>query len=145
MKKALLLSALLAVTWVVAMTGWSAAAHITGAPGPARAANLMFDTGSAALEAMELPRPLSRSRRAAMRQLRLSQRIVLSALAPAERAGAAIAGRLSRHDRPVTGPRNVAAPGAPPNPDVRLPVVIRSGEEPIRIIIRSAEPRKPSH
>ncbi len=141
MKKALLLSALLAVVWVMAMTGWSAAAHITGAPGPAQAANLMFDTGSAALEAVDLPRPLSRSRRAAMRQLSTSRRVVLSALRMPERAGAAIADRWSEHHRSGSGHMEVVAP----NVHVHRPVVIRREQEPIRIIVRSAESSKSSH
>ncbi len=141
MKKVLLLSALLAVAWGAAMTGWSVAAHLTGAPGPARAANLMFDTGAAALEAVELPRPLSRSRRAAMRQLRLSHRVVLSVLSGPERAGAALAARLSEGHRTRIERVEIVAPNA----EVHRPVVIRRGEEPIRIIVRPTESAKSSH
>jgi hypothetical protein len=141
-KKALLLSALLAVIWVVAMTGWSVAAHVTGAPGPAQVANVMFDAGSAALEAVEPPRSLSGPRRAAMRQLRTSRRIVLSILSGPERAGAAIAARWSERHTPPIGQMEVLAP----SPGIRLPVVvIRREEEPIRIIVRTAEASQPSH
>ncbi len=74
MKKVLWLSTLLAVVWGLAMTGWSVAAHLTGAPGPAHAANAMFDVSEAAL----------------------SRRIVASVLRGPERVGAAISDHWSK-------------------------------------------------
>ena len=150
MKKALLLSTLLAAIWVVAMTGWSAAAHITGAPGPARVANAMFDAGSAAVEAVELPRPLSSPRRAAQRHLRTSRSIVLSVLRVPERAGAAIAAHWSPHSAPPAPPP-VQLDVVVPDARIELPVVIRRdvvvrrGEKPARIAAPRAESSTSHH
>jgi hypothetical protein len=96
-KKVLWLSTLLAVVWGLAMTGWSVAAHLTGAPGPAHAANAMFDVSEAALASVDLPRPLSGPRRLALRQLDASRRIVASVLRGPERVGAAISDHWSKH------------------------------------------------
>jgi hypothetical protein len=95
-KKVLWLSTLLAVVWGLAMTGWSVAAHLTGAPGPAHAANAMFDVSEAALASVDLPRPLSGPRRLALRQLDASRRIVASVLRGPERVGAAISDHWSK-------------------------------------------------
>ena len=152
MKKALLLSALLAAIWVVAMTGWSVAAHVTGAPGPTRVANAMFDASSAALDAADLPRPLATPRRVASKHLRTSRRIVLLALRGPERIGAAIATHWSGTTPPP------APPAVQLDVDVRVPergielpvvirreIVIRRGSEPIRIIAPQAESSPSSH
>ncbi len=103
MKKVLWLSTLLAVVWGLAMTGWSVAAHLTGAPGPEHAANAMFDVSEAALASVDLPRPLSGPRRLALRQLDASRRIVASSrrivasvLRGPERVGAAISDHWSK-------------------------------------------------
>lgn len=98
MKKVLWLSTLLAVAWGAAMTSWSVAAHLTGAPGPAHAANAMFDAGEAALGSFDLPRPLSGPGRLALKQLEASRRVVTFALRGPERVGAAISSRWSKHD-----------------------------------------------
>lgn len=99
MKKVLWLSTLLAVAWGVAMTSWSVAAHLTGAPGPARAANSMFDAGEAALESVDLPRPLSGPRRLSLKQLEASRQVVAFVLRGPERAGAAISSHWSKQPK----------------------------------------------
>jgi hypothetical protein len=91
------LSTLLAVAWGAAMTGWSVAAHLTGLPGPAHAANAMFDAGEAALGSFDPP--LSGPGRLALKQLEASRRVVTFALRGPERAGAAISSRWSKHDK----------------------------------------------
>lgn len=100
MKKVLWLSTLLAVAWGAAMTGWSVAAHLTRAPGPAYAANALVDASEAALASVDLPRPLSGPRRLALKQLDASRWIVGFALRGPERIGAAISGHWSerRHE-----------------------------------------------
>ena len=115
MKKVLWLSALLAVAWGAGMTGWSVASHLTGAPGPAHAANAMFDASAAALGSVDLPRPLSGPRRLALKQLDASRRIVAAVLRGPERVGAAISDHWSKQRKgPLHRLRVRAPPGQTP-------------------------------
>lgn len=94
MKKLVILSALALAAWLAAGVGWSTAASLTGLPGPTLAAQVSTDAATAALEAVDLPRPLDRARCLLARQVRLGGRAVVRLYAVPERIADRLVDRL---------------------------------------------------